>query len=178
MVDDGGSAYGDRLLVARLESRYFTRKGPAGDRTGPFWFLMVPVRAYSRHKELSHGRSRPQKSRREAQDLAPSEDAPGMVFWHPRAMRSTGCWRTMSEQDAPSGYAEVGRHSCCRRSSGAAAPTGTSSASTCSDRRPANWRWRLKPMSCPCHVQIFKQGAALVAGASDSPIRVRRLPPQ
>src|SRR3982074_2080936 len=70
------------------------------------------------------------------------------------ATRSTGCWRTMSgARCAEPAMPRSGRHSCCQRSSGAAAATGTSSASTCSGSAMA-----LKPMSCPCHVQIFNKG--------------------
>ena len=71
------------------------------------------------------------------------EDAPGMVFWHPRGY---AVYRVLEDyvrrKMRRAGYAEVRTPSCCRRSFGAAAATGTSSASTCSGSTTANWRWR------------------------------------
>ncbi|WP_236843538.1 hypothetical protein [Bradyrhizobium icense] len=71
------------------------------------------------------------------------EDAPGMVFWHPRGY---ALYRVLEDylrrKMRQAGMPRSGRHSCCQRSSGAAAATGTSSASTCSGSTTASWRWR------------------------------------
>ena len=71
------------------------------------------------------------------------EDAPGMVFWHPRGH---AIYRVLEDylrhKMRGAGYAEVRTPQLLPRSSGAAAATGKSSASTCSGSTTASWRWR------------------------------------
>src|SRR5919107_592119 len=113
---------------------------------------MVPVRAFSHHKEHSYGRSQLQKSRRAAQARHLQEDAPGMVFWHPRGyalyrvledylrrkMRRAGYAEVQTPQLLPqefwgrSGHWDKFGEHMFRVDNGALAMA-------------------LKPMSCPCH---------------------------
>ena len=67
------------------------------------------------------------------------EDAPGMA-------RGYALYRVLEDyvrrKMRRAGYAEVRTPQLLPHSSGAAAATGTSSASTCSGSTTANWRWR------------------------------------
>jgi len=89
------------------------------------------------------------------------EDAPGMVFWHPRGYAVYRVWRTMS--DARCAEPAMPGPDATAAAAGALGPqaaTWTSSAEhTCSGSTTANWRCA-EPMSCPCHVQIFNKGCA------------------
>ena len=83
------------------------------------------------------------------------EDAPGMVFWHPRG---TAVYRVLEDyvrrKMRRAGYAEVRTpqllpqqfwsRTCPSGHCGSrtAVATGTSSASTCSGSTTASWRWR------------------------------------
>ena len=77
-----------------------------------------------------------------------------------RAGRSSACSRTTcARQLDAAGYARSRRRSSSTARSGRRRATGRSSARTCSRRKTADEQvFALKPMNCPGHVQIFKQG--------------------
>ena len=140
---------------------------------------MVHVRAYSRHKERSHGRSRPQKSRREAQALAPSGRRAGHgVLASARLRALPGAGGLCPTQDAPSRL--------CRGPDAAAAAAGALvSQRPLGQVRRAHVPGRRRRTGDGAETDVvpvpradLQQGAALVAGASDPLCRVRRLPPQ
>jgi threonyl-tRNA synthetase len=86
------------------------------------------------------------------------EDAPGMVFWHPRGY---ALYRILEDyirrKMRQLGYAEVKTPQLLPRSlwvqSGHWEKFGGNMFSVAGDERPM----ALKPMSCPCHVQIFNK---------------------
>jgi threonyl-tRNA synthetase len=87
------------------------------------------------------------------------EDAPGMVFWHPRGY---ALYRVLEDYIRRKmrrlGYAEVRTPQLLPRDlwirSGHWEKFGANMFSVTSDERPM----ALKPMSCPCHVEIFNKG--------------------
>ena len=98
------------------------------------------------------------------------EEAPGMVFWHPKGwtlyqvlqqyMRSEQCKRNYQEINTP----EVVDFSLWKRS-GHADKFGDNMFSVESEGRA----FALKPMNCPCHVQVFNQG---LKSYRDLPLRL------
>ena len=99
------------------------------------------------------------------------EEARGMVFWHPKGLT---LWRTleayMRRQLEAGGYVEVKTPQLHRpQAVGAVGPLGASIRENMfvSENEeglrediadPAKRMFALKPMNCPGHVQIFKQG--------------------
>ena len=87
------------------------------------------------------------------------EEAPGMVFWHPRGWQ---IWQTLEryirEVQVRHGYQEIRTPQLVDMSlwqkSGHADKFGDGMFSVESDNR----QYALKPMNCPCHVQVFNQG--------------------
>lgn len=98
------------------------------------------------------------------------EEAPGMVFWHPngwaiyRAMREY-----ISQKIMASGYEEVVTPQIVDlelwKKSGHWANFSEQMFTLESDEKP----FAVKPMSCPCHVMIFKQG---LTSYRDLPLRL------
>jgi threonyl-tRNA synthetase len=104
------------------------------------------------------------------------EEAPGMVFWHPNGWT---VYRTLEDymrrRLRRAGYKEIRRPRCSTASCGRSRATGRPTARTCS-----SWRWTrrarkekrinaLKPMNCPCHVQVYNQG---LKSYRDLPLRL------
>ncbi len=98
------------------------------------------------------------------------EEAPGAVFWHPKG------WRTfqrlisyMRERQGAAGFQEVNGPELMERSlweaSGHWEQFGENMYTT---RTPDERVYAIKPMNCPGHVQIFKQG---IRSYRDLPIR-------
>ena len=71
------------------------------------------------------------------------EDAPGMVFWHPRGY---ALYRVLEDyvrrKMRRAGYAEVRTPQLLPQQFWSRSGHWTSSASTCSGSTTANWRWR------------------------------------
>jgi threonyl-tRNA synthetase len=98
------------------------------------------------------------------------EEAPGMVFWHPRGwsiyqsvrgyMRNKLNQRDYQEINTPS----IVEYSLWERS-GHADKFGEDMFSVASEGR----QFAIKPMNCPCHVQVFNQG---LKSYRDLPIRL------
>ncbi len=87
------------------------------------------------------------------------EEAPGMVFWHPKGWQ---IWQTIEQyirgvQNA-NGYREIKTPQLVDMSlwekSGHADKFGDGMFSVQADNR----LYAIKPMNCPCHVQVFNQG--------------------
>ena len=90
------------------------------------------------------------------------EEAAGSVFWHPKGWK---LYRTAEAYHAPPpgrGRLPGGEDPAAAgpRRCGSGPATGTTSASTCSSPsvEDEDKTLALKPMNCPCHVQIFRQG--------------------
>jgi len=98
------------------------------------------------------------------------EEAPGMVFWHPRGWRLyQALMQYMREAQLARGYWEVNTPEVLDFSlwerSGHADKFGEDMFSVSSEGR----RFALKPMNCPCHVQIFNRG---LKSYRDLPLRL------
>jgi threonyl-tRNA synthetase len=98
------------------------------------------------------------------------EEAPGMIFWHPHGWT---IWqvmeRYMQEQQRLGGYQEIKTpqivdYTLWERS-GHADKYRDNMFSTHSEKR----EYAIKPMSCPCHVQVFNQG---LRSYRDLPLRL------
>ena len=87
------------------------------------------------------------------------EEAPGMVFWHPRGWQ---VWQLVEqyirEVQNANGYQEIKTPQLVDMSlweqSGHTDKFGDDMFSVNTDNR----HYALKPMNCPCHVQVFNQG--------------------
>ena len=98
------------------------------------------------------------------------EEAPGMAFWHPRGWRLyQTLMQYMREAQRARGYQEVNTPEVLDFSlwerSGHADKFGDDMFSVASEGR----RFALKPMNCPCHVQIFNRG---LKSYRDLPLRL------
>jgi threonyl-tRNA synthetase len=98
------------------------------------------------------------------------EEAPGMVFWHPKGWQ---IWQTIEQYirdvQKQHGYQEIRTPQLVDMSlwerSGHADKFGDGMFSVHTDNR----HYAIKPMNCPCHVQIFNQG---LKSYRDLPIRL------
>ncbi|HIG61248.1 MAG TPA: threonine--tRNA ligase [Gammaproteobacteria bacterium] len=87
------------------------------------------------------------------------EEAPGMVFWHPKGWQ---IWQIIEayirEVQNNNGYQEIKTPQMVDMSlwerSGHADKFGDDMFSVSSENR----EYAIKPMNCPCHVQVFNQG--------------------
>jgi threonyl-tRNA synthetase len=98
------------------------------------------------------------------------EEAPGMVFWHPRGWSIYQSVRSyMRDKLNQRDYQEINTPSIVEYSlwerSGHADKFGEDMFSVASEGR----QFAIKPMNCPCHVQVFNQG---LKSYRDLPIRL------
>ncbi|MCB1624962.1 MAG: TGS domain-containing protein, partial [Pseudomonadales bacterium] len=98
------------------------------------------------------------------------EEAPGAVFWHPKGWRIFQTLISyMRERQSAAGYAEVSAPELMEVSlwqqSGHLEKFGENMFLT---KTPDERTFAIKPMNCPGHVQIFKQG---IRSYRDLPIR-------
>jgi len=99
------------------------------------------------------------------------EEAPGAVFWHPKGWAVfQSLIAYMRQRQGPSGYQEVNGPELMDMSlweqSGHAEKFGENMYVT---RTPDERVYAIKPMNCPGHVQIFKQG---LTSYRDLPVRL------
>jgi threonyl-tRNA synthetase len=99
------------------------------------------------------------------------EEAPGAVFWHPKGWTVfQSLIAYMRERQAAAGYQEVSAPELMDVSlwqqSGHLEKFGENMYLT---RTPDERVWAIKPMNCPGHVQIFKQG---LRSYRDLPVRL------
>jgi len=98
------------------------------------------------------------------------EEAPGMIFWHPRGWAIyLSVEQYMRKRQREEGYEEIRTpqlvdYSLWERS-GHAEKFGDDMFSVESDGR----HYAIKPMNCPCHVQVFNQG---LKSYRDLPLRL------
>jgi threonyl-tRNA synthetase len=98
------------------------------------------------------------------------EEAPGMVFWHPRGWQlNLNVRNYMREQLSESGYREINTPQIVDRSlwekSGHWDKFHDMMFTTGSENRD----YAVKPMNCPCHVQVYNQG---LKSYRDLPLRL------
>lgn len=98
------------------------------------------------------------------------EEAPGMVFWHPNGWT---VWQVLEQYmrkvQKDNGYLEIKTPQVVDRSlwekSGHWENYGDMMFTTASEKRD----YAIKPMNCPCHVQVFNQG---LKSYRDLPLRL------
>jgi len=98
------------------------------------------------------------------------EEAPGMVFWHPRGWAIyQAVEQYMRKRQVQDGYQEIKTPQIVDYSlwekSGHADKFGDNMFNVETDDR----RYAVKPMNCPCHVQVFNQG---LKSYRDLPLRL------
>jgi threonyl-tRNA synthetase len=107
------------------------------------------------------------------------EEAPGMVFWHPpglvlvQALEAAVRRRTRAE-----GYREVRTPQLLRRSIWEASGHWQHFRQHMFTVDEGGLEAALKPVSCPCHIQIFGAHGPLVPRPAAAAVRARRVPPR
>jgi threonyl-tRNA synthetase len=97
-------------------------------------------------------------------------EAPGMIFWHPHGWTLVRVLRDYLRQKlAAFGYEEVNTPQLVDVSLWAQSGHLEKFADDLFLSESENRQYAIKPMNCPCHVQIFKQG---VKSYRDLPIRM------
>jgi len=149
-------------------------RGDSGNETlqriyGTAWPDKKQLKAYLTRLEEAERRDH-RKLGRQLDLFHIQEEAPGMVFWHPRGwtlyqtlqqyMRAEQRKRNYQEINTPA----VVDYSLWERS-GHADKFGDDMFSVQSEGR----NFALKPMNCPCHVQVFNQG---LKSYRDLPLRL------
>ena len=108
------------------------------------------------------------------------EDAPGMVFWHPKGWT---LWQQVEQYMRrvyrDNGYQEVrGPQILDRRACGSAPATGRTTASNMFTTESEKRDYAVKPMNCPGHILIYNKGVQQLPRPAAALRRVRLLPPQ
>lgn len=98
------------------------------------------------------------------------EEAPGMVFWHPKGWQ---IWQVIEKyirdiQNA-NGYQEIKTPQLVDMSLWDKSGHGAKFADDMFTVNTDNRRYAVKPMNCPCHVQVFNQG---LKSYRDLPLRL------
>ncbi len=136
---------------------------------GTAWTNKEQLDAYLHQLEEADKRDHRKLGR--AQDLFHmQEEAPGMVFWHPRGWRLyQTIQRYMSDLWTGNGYREIRTPQLVDRSlweqSGHWEKFHADMFTTESEKRT----FAVKPMNCPCHIQVYNQG---LKSYRDLPLRL------
>ena len=87
------------------------------------------------------------------------EEAPGMVFWHPKGWQ---IWQIIEqyvrEVQKANGYQEIKTPQLVDMSLWEASGHADKFAEDMFNLHTENRTYALKPMNCPCHVQVYNQG--------------------
>ena len=122
-------------------------------------------------KNLEEAEKRDHRKLAKAMDLFHfQEEAPGMVFWHPNGWAMYRAIRDyISQKITDNGYQEIVTPQIVDlelwKKSGHWANFGGEMFTLESDEKT----FAVKPMNCPCHVQVFKQG---LTSYRDLPVRL------
>jgi threonyl-tRNA synthetase len=136
---------------------------------GTAWSDKKQLKAYL--KRLEEAEKRDHRKLGKALDLFHMQDeAPGSVFWHPKGWAIYQAVQTyMAEKQYQRGYQEIKTPQIVDISlwekSGHADKFGENMFTLNSDER----EYAVKPMNCPCHVQVFNQG---LKSYRDLPLRL------
>jgi len=136
---------------------------------GTAWTDKKALKAYLHRLEEAEKRDH-RKIGRQLDLFHTQEEAPGMVFWHPNGWT---LWQAveqyMREVFRKNGYQEIRTPQVVDRSlwekSGHWDKFGDAMFTTHSENRD----YAVKPMNCPCHVQVFNQG---LKSYRDLPLRL------
>ncbi|MFL1732089.1 threonine--tRNA ligase [Moraxella oculi] len=136
---------------------------------GTAWADKKQLQAYI--KRIEEAEKRDHRKIGKALDLFHlQEEAPGMVFWHPNGWT---VWQVleqyMRQVQKDNGYLEIKTPQVVDKSlwekSGHWENYGEMMFTTSSEKRD----YAIKPMNCPCHVQVFNQG---LKSYRDLPLRL------
>ncbi|ELA08651.1 threonyl-tRNA ligase [Moraxella macacae 0408225] len=136
---------------------------------GTAWADKKELQAYI--KRIEEAEKRDHRKIGKALDLFHlQEEAPGMVFWHPNGWT---VWQVLEQYmrnvQKNNGYLEIKTPQVVDRSlwekSGHWENYGDMMFTTASEKRD----YAIKPMNCPCHVQVFNQG---LKSYRDLPLRL------
>ncbi len=136
---------------------------------GTAWADKKQLKQYLQRQEEAEKRDH-RKIGRKLDLFHTQEEAPGMVFWHPRGWAIyQAVEQYMRQQQEVHGYQEIRTpqlldFSLWERSGHAAKFSDDMFALQSEDRQYA-----IKPMNCPCHVQVFNQG---LKSYRDLPLRL------
>ena len=136
---------------------------------GTAWTSSKELKAYLNRIEEAEKRDH-RKIAKKLDLFHTQEEAPGMVFWHPAGWTIyQTIERYMRERQLEFGYQEIKTPqvvdlSLCQRS-GNADKFADGMFTLESDER----QFAVKPMNCPCHVQVFNQG---LKSYRDLPLRL------
>jgi threonyl-tRNA synthetase len=136
---------------------------------GTAWSDKKQLKAYL--KRLEEAEKRDHRKLGKALDLFHIQDeAPGSVFWHPKGWAIYQAVQTyMAEKQYQRGYQEIKTPQIVDISlwekSGHADKFAENMFTLSSDER----EYAVKPMNCPCHVQVFNQG---LKSYRDLPLRL------
>jgi len=136
---------------------------------GTAWTNKKDLKTYVRRIEEAEKRDH-RKIAKKLDLFHMQEEAPGQVFWHPRGWSIyKAIEQYMREQQYRNGYSEIRTPQLVDFSlwekSGHADKFGDDMFSVTTEDR----RYAVKPMNCPCHVQIFNQG---LRSYRDLPLRL------
>jgi threonyl-tRNA synthetase len=126
---------------------------------GTAWLSEKDLAAYLHRLEEAEKRDH-RRIGREQNLFHMQEEAPGAVFWHPKGWSVfLGLIAYMREKQSAAGYEEINAPELMDASlwqqSGHLEKFGENMFTT---RTPDDRLYAIKPMNCPGHVQIFKQG--------------------
>ena len=136
---------------------------------GTAWSDKKQLKAYL--KRMEEAEKRDHRKLGKALDLFHMQDeAPGSIFWHPKGWALYQAVQSfMTEQQYERGYQEIKTPQMVDISlwekSGHASKFGDDMFTLISDER----EYAIKPMNCPCHVQVFNQG---LKSYRDLPLRL------
>ena len=136
---------------------------------GTAWSDKKQLKAYL--KRMEEAEKRDHRKLGKALDLFHmQEEAPGSVFWHPKGWAVYQAVQTyMAEKQYQRGYKEIKTPQIVDISlwekSGHADKFGDDMFTLSNDER----EYAVKPMNCPCHVQVFNQG---LKSYRDLPLRL------
>lgn len=136
---------------------------------GTAWSDKKQLKAYL--KRMEEAEKRDHRKIGKALDLFHMQDeAPGSIFWHPKGWALYQAVQSfMAQQQYERGYQEIKTPQMVDISlwekSGHASKFGDDMFTLISDER----EYAIKPMNCPCHVQIFNQG---LKSYRDLPLRL------
>ncbi len=136
---------------------------------GTAWADKKQLKQYLQRQEEAEKRDH-RKIGRKLDLFHTQEEAPGMVFWHPRGWAIyQAVEQYMRQQQEAHGYQEIRTPQLLDFSlwerSGHAAKFSDDMFALQSEER----QYAIKPMNCPCHVQVFNQG---LKSYRDLPLRL------
>lgn len=143
---------------------------------GTAWLNPLDLQAYLKRLKEAQERDHRLLAKAEKMDLYHiEEDAPGLVFWHPNGWAIVQTMQQdMLKRLARYGYQSVntpilGAERLWKQSGHSEKFSNNMYFTEVNDQEGEHDRFAVKPMSCPLHLQIFKQG---LKSYRDLPIRL------